>query len=242
MPRTPARFAPQADALESRLVLSAVLTPAEYAAARNRIAQVVDRLAATGNVAQADAALGRAVRSIPDAAALLPTLDAALATNPVTTRTLMAGVNGFIRDHVATGDIAVPNAALRRKIGLVAPANPPASLPVTIVAPTAAAPPTGLVAPASSPAALSVSILNSVTSNLDVSFTQVVNGTRTELTGVSIRAGATARFVPVITQNSSPIIVSAQSQSVGYWEVTAPANFSQLKIQYVYGRCYFYFK
>ena len=248
MSRTPARFAPQVDALETRMVLSAVLTPAGYQAAHNRIAQVVDRLAATGNLAQADAALGRVVRSIPDNQALLPTLDAALAVNPVSTRTLMAGVNGFIRDHVATGDIVVPNAALRRTIGLVAPAPPPspappASPPVTTPPPIVTPPgTTGTVTSASPPASLSVTIQNSVTSNLDVSFMQVVNGTRTQLTAVSIRAGATARFVPIITQSSSPIIVSAQSQSVGYWEITAPANFSQLQITYMYGKCHFYFK
>ena len=249
MPRTSARLTPQADALETRMVLSAVLTPAEYGAARNQIAQVVNRLAATGNEAQADAALARAVRTIPASAALLPTLDAALATNPVSTRTLMADVNTFLRDHVATGYIVVPNAALRRTIGVVTPAPPPSSPPVSPVVPTPPSPPTTgpaapatPPAPASPPASLSVNILNSVNSNIDVSFTQVVNGTRTQLTGVSIRVGATARFVPVITQNSSPITVSAQSPSIGYWEITAPANFSQLEIKYMYGTCYFYFK
>ena len=244
MPRTPSRFTPQADALETRMVLSAVLTPAGYEAARNRIAQVVHQLVATGNLVRADAAIERAVRSIPDSAALVPTLDVALATKPVSTRILMTSVNNFLRDHVATGDIVVPNAALRRTIGVVAPATPPSSPPATVVVTTT--PPqttTGPVAPATPPASLSVSILNSVTnSNLDVRFTQVVNGTRTQLTGVFIRAGATARFIPVITQSQSPIIVSVQSPSVGYWEIVAPANFSQLEIRYMYGKCYFYFK
>ncbi len=243
MPRISARFTPQADALETRMVLSAVLTPAGYEAARTQIAQVVNRLAATGNLARADAALPRAVRTIPDSAALLPTLDADLATNPVSTRTLMADVNTFVRNHVATGDIVVPNAALRRTIGVVAPATPPASVPVTPVVPTPPSQPSPSPgAPATPPVSFSVNIINSVNSNLDVSFTQVVNGTRTQLTGVSITANDTARFVPVITQNSSPITVSAQSQSVGYWEIIAPANFSQLQIKYMYGKCYFYFQ
>lgn len=244
MPSHPARFAPRVDALETRMVPSAVLTPAGYGAARDRIAQVVDRLAATGDVARADAALERAVRTIPDNRALLPALDAALTTDRVTTRTLMAGVNGFIRDRVATGDIVVPNAALRRTIGVVAPTAPPPSLPVGVG--VSSAPPrgtTGPIAPppAPTPPSLSVSIQNSVTSDLDVSFTQVVNGTRVQLTGVSIRAGATARFVPIITQNSSPITVSVRGRSIGYWEITAPADFSQLQIKSIYGRCYFYF-
>ena len=243
MPRNSSRFTPQADLLEARMVLSAVLTPAGYEAAHNGIAQAVSRLAATGNVARADAALARAVQSIPDSAALLPTLDAAVATNPVTTRTLMADVNTFLRAEVATGDIVVSNAALRRTIGLVA-ATPPSSPPVTTAPPSTPSPPTtGSGTPATPPASLSVSIFNAVTnSDLNVSFTQVVNGVRTQLTGVFVRAGTTASFVPIITQSSSPITVSAQSPSVGYWQITAPTNFTQLEIKSMNGKCYFYFE
>lgn len=241
MPRTSARFRPQAAALESRLVLSTVLTPAAYEAARGRIVQAVARFAATGNEAQSDVALARAVRTIPAGAALLPTLDAALEAGRARPRAaaVVADVNGFLRDRIATGEIAVPNPALRRKLGLVAPSPPP----VVVGSPPPATPrPPGPTAPpAAPPASFTVGVRNSTTSALDVQFTQVVNGVRTQLTDVAIRARTTAPFVGVVRQNSSPITVSAQSPSVGYWEVVAPAEFSQLDITYMNGRCYFYF-
>lgn len=229
------RFTPRADALETKLVLSAgSLTPAGYQAARVGIVQVVHRLEATGNVVQAEVGLGRAVRTIPGGGDLLPTLDAEVSSGDVAARTLLGSLDDFIRDRAATGDILLKG-SLRKTLGPVAPSPDP----------TAPAPPppgpAGGAPTAPTPASLTVNITNATTSQVYVSFTQVVGGVRTELTGVAVGSGVTARFVPIITRNSTPITVSFQSPSLGYWEILAPADFSQLRLAYTAGRGQFFF-
>ena len=237
------RFAPQVVSLEARMVLSAAnLTPAAYEAARGRIVEAAHRLAVTGDLDRADANLERAVRTIPQGGALLPTLEAEAASGPASPRILVNSLNDFIRDRVTTGDITVSSPALRKVLGITPPVAP---TPPAAPTPTPPSPGPGLPSSGSpTPSSLSVNIFNSISnSSIYVSFSQVVNGVRTQLTGVSIGAGVTARFVPIITQNSSPILVSAQNQStIGYWETTAPASFSQLKIAYLGGRGQFYFR
>lgn len=231
------KFTPRADALEAKLVLSAGgLTPAGYEAARGRIVQAVQRLEATGNLVQAEAALGRAVRTIPGGGALLPTLDAEVASADVAARTLLGSLDDFIRDRVASGEIVLKG-SLRRTLG-PAVASPAPAVPGPAV-PGRASPGSSTTAP--TPASLTVNIANGTTSQLYVSFTQVVNGVRTELTGTAVGSGVTARFVPIITRNSTPITVSFQSPTLGYWQVVAPANFGQLRVAYYDGRGQFFF-
>ena len=232
------KFTPRAEALEAKMVLSAgSLTPAGYQAARVGIVQAVQRLEATGNLVQADVALGRAVRTIPDGGGLLPTLQAEAASGDVAARTLLGSLDDFIRDRVAAGDIVLKG-SLRKTLAPTSPSPAPLAPAPTVPGPSG---PSGPSAPTPTPASLSVNIANATTSPLYVSFTQVVDGVRTELTGTSVGPGVTARFVPIVTRNSSPITVSFQSRTLGYWQIVAPADFGQLRIAYYYNRGQFFF-
>lgn len=130
MSRNPSRFTPRCDALEPRLALAAgaaaaadaILTPAEYVAARRGIERSLLITARTGDEARAEAALARGIGHVPGGDAVLSQLEADLATftpgvrySALEARHRMAtSLDAFIRDGVDAGTIEVRGALRSR--------------------------------------------------------------------------------------------------------------------------------